>query len=97
MFVDVVTVRGEDLQAALKAIKPYVARKTSLPILSHICLESDGESLVLSATDLEVTGRIAIPAGIDAETEVQGGRAVSAVQRLHSGLRRQRRGPKPER
>jgi DNA polymerase III subunit beta len=44
-----------DLLSALSHIQGVVERKTAVPILSHVFLQSTGEQVVLIATDLELT------------------------------------------
>ncbi|MBN8553846.1 MAG: DNA polymerase III subunit beta [Deltaproteobacteria bacterium] len=67
-------VNREVLLKALQRVQSIVDRKNTIPILSHLLIEADGNQLVFSATDLEVgikcvypgkisqPGRITVPA-----------------------------------
>lgn len=70
-----IQVQQSDLVRALSAVASVVSNKTTLPILSTILFDADGEELTLAATDLDVSvvtriggvkvgkaGRIAVPA-----------------------------------
>lgn len=52
------------LSNALSHLHGITARKTTVPILSHILLEAKNDSLYLSATDLDVAIRKEIPATV---------------------------------
>jgi DNA polymerase-3 subunit beta len=68
------TVRREDLAKGLGRSQSVVERRTSMPILSNVLLEAEGEKLKISATDLETSfigeyparisrpGRLTVPA-----------------------------------
>ncbi len=69
------TIQQEDLQKALGLVANVVPGKTTMPILTCVLLEADGERLTLSATNLDMSvttgtgnvnvqepGRIAVPA-----------------------------------
>jgi len=68
-------IQQDELQKALDTVANVVPSKTTLPILTCILLEADGERLTLSATNLDITittstdqvtikepGRMAVPA-----------------------------------
>jgi len=48
-----ITVSRQDLVKELTATQSVVERKTTIPILSNFLLEADGESLIITATDLD--------------------------------------------
>jgi len=68
------TVRKDDLVKGLSRSQPVVEKKTSMPILSNVLLEAEGEKINIRATDLETSfegyyaarvstpGRITVPA-----------------------------------
>ena len=49
------TVRKEDLVKGLGKSQSVVERRTSMPILSNVLLEAEGENLTVAATDLETS------------------------------------------
>ncbi|MCF8034982.1 MAG: DNA polymerase III subunit beta [Desulfarculaceae bacterium] len=49
------TVRKEDLVKGLAKSQSVVERRTSMPILSNVLLEAEGENLTVAATDLETS------------------------------------------
>jgi len=51
----------KDLQGALTAIKPFVPRNPTLPILANVKLEHDGETVTVTGTDLEITVSVPVP------------------------------------
>lgn len=57
-------VRGRLLHSAVQTVAHAVTQRTPLPILNHILIQSEGEGLRLSATDLEVAISLTIPAVI---------------------------------
>ena len=48
------TVSRADLVRELNLSQGVVEKKTTIPILSNILLEADGDRLLLTATDLEL-------------------------------------------
>lgn len=70
-----ITVQKSDLFRELQYVQGVVERKTTVPILSNLLLETVGDSLVITATDLDVTLRCACKANVDA------GGAVTVVAR----------------
>jgi len=55
---------AENLQKKLSFSNKAISSKNQLPILSHVLLETKGEMLVLSSTDLEIGIEITIPCEI---------------------------------
>lgn len=58
------TVRREDLVKGLAKSQSVVERRTSMPILSNVLLSAEGESITISATDLETSFQGVYPARI---------------------------------
>jgi len=56
------TVNRSDLVRELGLSQGVVEKKSTIPILSNILLEADGERLTLTATDLELGIRCSCPA-----------------------------------
>jgi DNA polymerase III subunit beta len=59
------TITRDNLQAGLAAVGGSVPTRTTLPVLSNILLESDGEGVRLSGTDLDTAVSILIPADVE--------------------------------
>lgn len=53
-----------DIRAALAAASRVVERRNTIPILSHVRLAAEGDRLTITATDLDLELRTAIPAEI---------------------------------
>ena len=66
----------EHLQAGVKALYKVVARRTTLPVLSSILLESTKKGCRLTATDLDTVVSIPLPA----DSQEEGAVALSAVK-----------------
>src|ERR1043165_6446943 len=60
-------VSKSDLVRELGLTQGVVERKTTIPILSNILLETDGDKIWLTATDLELGIRCACPARVKKE------------------------------
>ena len=71
-----ITIPQSDLQKALQVVASVVPGKTTLPVLTCVLMEAEGDSLTLSATNLDISvttridglqiqesGRAAVPAG----------------------------------
>ena len=58
------TVNRSDLVRELGLSQGVVEKKSTIPILSNILLEADGERLTLTATDLELGIRCSCPAKV---------------------------------
>jgi len=54
------SVKKYDLLGALNLTQGVVERKTTIPILSHLLCEAKGNSVTLTATDLELSIRTTI-------------------------------------
>ncbi|HEX8035026.1 MAG TPA: hypothetical protein VF510_14310, partial [Ktedonobacterales bacterium] len=61
------TCKQQDLAKGLSTVGHAVSTRTTLPILSHILLATDGENLRLSATNLEIGITCLVPAKIQQE------------------------------
>lgn len=61
--MDFVVKKG-DLYRELQYVQGVVERKTTVPILSNLLLETEGNSLVVTATDLDVTLQCPCPAAV---------------------------------
>ena len=55
----------EELIAGLQSVQNVVSSRTTLPILSNVLLKAEGESLSLTATDLDVTISNAVEAKVE--------------------------------
>ena len=58
----------EELNAGLQSVQNVVSTRTTLPILSNVLLKAEGNSLSLTATDLDVT----ISNAVEAKVELPG-------------------------
>ena len=58
------TVSKSELVRELSLSQGVVEKKTTIPILSNILLEADGDRLVMTATDLELGIRCSCPAKV---------------------------------
>ena len=72
-----VSVSKFDLLRELQLTQGVVERKTTIPILSNLLLEADGEKLQISATDLELGIKTTLPAKVK-----KGGSATVSARRL---------------
>src|SRR5579863_4203124 len=61
------SVKKYDLLGALNLTQGVVERKTTIPILSHLLCEAKGNSVTLTATDLELSIRTSCEAKIKKE------------------------------
>jgi len=59
-----VTVPREALAGVLRKVLNAVNAKTTIPVLNNVCLEADGETLTLAATDLEVFVKSSVAASV---------------------------------
>ncbi len=76
-----ISIPCQDLQDAVNKVKAVVSPKSSLPILSHILIETDDSAIRLSATDLKVS----IECTVDCTVHEPGSMTASS-QRLSSIL-----------
>ena len=58
------TVSRADLVRELNLSQGVVEKKTTIPILSNVLVEADGDKIVLTATDLELGIRVSCPARV---------------------------------
>src|SRR5277367_346005 len=61
------TVSRADLVRELNLSQGVVEKKTTIPILSNVLVEADGDKIVLTATDLELGIRCSCPARVKKE------------------------------
>lgn len=54
----------EEILGGIQQIQNVVSSRTTLPILSNVLIEADGENLILTTTDLEVGMQCRLPAKI---------------------------------
>jgi DNA polymerase-3 subunit beta len=54
----------QDLLEELARLQDVVSRKTTVPILSNVLMQADGQVLLLTATDLDVSLRTSCPARV---------------------------------
>ena len=62
------TIGQEKLNAGLQSVQNVVSTRTTIPILSNVLLKAEGDSLSLTATDLDVT----ISNAVEAKVELSG-------------------------
>ena len=62
-----ITCKQQDLARGLSTVGHAVSSRTTLPILSHILLATDGDALRLSATNLDIGITCRVPATIESE------------------------------
>ena len=60
-------INPEAFLRALQMVQSIVEPRQTLPILANVLLETEGESLRLAATDLQVAARVSVPAKITAK------------------------------
>lgn len=58
------TITRQNLHRGLAAVSASIPSKTTLPVLSNILFESDGDGVWISGTDLDVAIRIKVPAEV---------------------------------
>src|SRR5690606_26748496 len=68
------TITRENLQHGLAAVGASIPTRTTLPVLSNILVEADGEGVRMSGTDLDIAVSLRVPA----EVEEQGALTVPA-------------------
>jgi DNA polymerase-3 subunit beta len=59
-----ISVKREDLLHGLYLVQGVVERRTPQPVLAHVLIESDGDHIALSATDMEVGLRCRVSAKV---------------------------------
>ena len=70
------TADKDSLQKAIAGVQGVVDRRGTMPILSHVLIETNGDGLAISGTDLEISYRGHAPAQVTEE----GGVTVSAAK-----------------
>lgn len=55
----------ENLQRGLAAVAASIPTRTTLPVLSNILIDVDGESVGMSGTDLDIAVSLRVPAEVD--------------------------------
>jgi DNA polymerase-3 subunit beta len=60
-----ITISKDQLALGLRRILTVVSSRTTLPALNNVLLEAEGENLILTATDLEVSVRTSLPAFVE--------------------------------
>ena len=74
------TVSKAELVRELNLSQGVVEKKTTIPILSNVLFETDGDRIVLTATDLELGIRCSCPAqGIAGRARVRFQRASCSI------------------
>jgi len=82
------TVEREDLLRCLYLVQGVVEKRTSLPILAHVLIESSGNNLSLGATDLEIGIRQKCTAAVK-----KGGALTADARKLYEIVRELPQGP----
>src|SRR5690349_13572871 len=59
------TITREKLQEGLAAVAGSVPTRTTLPVLSNLLLETDGDGVRLSGTDLDTAVSVRVPAEVE--------------------------------
>jgi len=76
------TISKEQIIHGLQAVQNVVSTRTTLPILSNVLLEAEGNRLKLTATDLDVTVTCAVEANVK-----KGGSTTVPVKKLFGIIR----------
>lgn len=58
------TITPQNLTRGLNAVTATIPTRSSLPVLSNVLLEADGDGVSVSGTDLDVSVRIRVPAEV---------------------------------
>lgn len=58
------TITPQNLTRGLNAVSATIPARSSLPVLSNVLLEADGDGVSVSGTDLDVSLRIRVPAEV---------------------------------
>lgn len=59
------TITRQNLHQGLNAVSASIPSKTTLPVLSNILFEVDGDTVQMSGTDLDVGVRVRVPADVE--------------------------------
>lgn len=76
------SIAKDQLIAGLQAVQNVVGSRTTLPILSNVLLKAEGDKLIFTATDLDVT----VSCGVDAKVGKEGDTTIP-VKRFFSIVR----------
>ncbi len=81
------TISKEQIMHGLQAVQNVVSTRTTLPILSNVLLEAEGDRLKLTATDLDVTVTCAVEAQVKkpGSTTVPVKKLFGIVRELNNG------------
>lgn len=60
-----IEITRDNLVHALSRVQGIVEKKSTIPILSNVCLVAEGDSLTLTATDLEIGLSLRVPSIVD--------------------------------
>ena len=82
-----ITVSQDQMALGLRRVLTVVSGRTTVPILNNILIEAQGETLVVTATDLEVSVRTTLPAFVqeDGATTVPAKKFAQIVGSLAGG------------
>lgn len=64
------SITREQLERGLSGVATAIPSRTTLPVLSNILLQADGEALRLSGTDLDLAVSVSVPAEVSGEGAV---------------------------
>ncbi|MFS8636536.1 MAG: DNA polymerase III subunit beta [Gemmatimonadota bacterium] len=59
------TITRDNLQRGLAAVAASIPARTTLPVLSNILLEAEGDSVKMSGTDLDIAVSVQVPAEVE--------------------------------
>ncbi|HEX6939243.1 MAG TPA: DNA polymerase III subunit beta [Longimicrobiales bacterium] len=59
------TITRDNLQQGLAAVAASIPTRTTLPVLSNILLEADGDGVKMSGTDLDIAVSVQVPADVE--------------------------------
>ena len=59
------SITRQNLHSSLAAVSASIPSKTTLPVLSNILLQTDGDGVWVSGTDLDVAIRVRVPADVE--------------------------------
>lgn len=77
----------DNLIAAVKMVLPFVSKRSTLPVLSHIALYHDGGRLAVAATNLSAYAKVYVGAMIDDEFAIAApGTALKDVADMLNGM-----------
>ena len=59
------TITRENLHHGLAAVAATIPTRTTLPVLSNLMLEAEGDGVRVSGTDLDIAVSLKVPAEVD--------------------------------